>query len=41
MTPSIETARPPLVRPRVRKLLYGLLAANVVVYGALFWVATR
>ena len=35
MTPSDETTRPPLVRPRVRKLLYGLIAANVVVYGVL------
>jgi hypothetical protein len=40
MTPSDETTRPPLVRPRVRKLLYVLLALNVLVYG-LLWVVTR
>ncbi len=39
MFPSIESARPPLVRPRVRKLLYVLLALNVVVYGLLWMVA--
>ncbi len=39
MTPSDETTRQPLVRPRVRKLLYALIAANVVVYG-LLWVLT-
>ena len=31
----------PLIRPRVRRLIYVLIVANVIVYGAYAWLVTR